>query len=90
VGARYHGLLSLLLLGAKEDVTVGHFTGSLAAEGRAAPSVWHPGVSSSILLLSFWGSAKNSTVWTLPKKSFREQERTEVKPLNFYSLYKSF
>jgi hypothetical protein len=51
VGARYHGLLSPHLLGAKEHVTVGHFAASLAAERRAAPSVWHPGVSSSIFVV---------------------------------------
>jgi hypothetical protein len=41
-------LFVMLLLGAGEHVSVGKITGWLAAKRRAAPSVWHPGVSSSI------------------------------------------
>jgi hypothetical protein len=48
VDAAYHRLLSPLVFGAGELVDAGHFAGFLAAKRRAAPSVWHPGVSSSI------------------------------------------
>jgi hypothetical protein len=50
-GAIYHGLLSPLLLGARAHIYIGQFAYFQAAERRAAPSVWHLGVSPSILFV---------------------------------------
>jgi hypothetical protein len=46
-GATYYCLLSPLLLEIEAHVTVAYFAGFLAAERRAASSVWHLGVSLS-------------------------------------------
>jgi hypothetical protein len=80
--------LNSLLLEAGERVAVGHFAGLLAAERRANPSVWHPGVSPSI----FFGvavlamSLKKFTVRTSLKKFSKKKGWIEVKLLGFESL----
>jgi hypothetical protein len=76
--------LNSLLLEAGECVAVGHFAGLLAAERRANPSVWHPGVSPSIFWCCRFGDEfKKLHCVDFPEEILQEEEADRGQTLSF-------